>query len=77
MPDEMPDFSFEQTSMRIDELLIATKTATSKNEARRLITQGGVSVDGEKIDDAFTEVQISGQKILKVGKRKFARLFKK
>ena len=59
----MPEFSFEQATMRIDDLLIATKTATSKNEARRLITQGGVSVDGEKIDDAFTEVQISGQKV--------------
>ena len=77
IPDEMPEFSFEQDNMRIDDLLIATKTATSKNEARRLITQGGVSVDGEKIDDVFTEVEISGSKVLKVGKRKFARISKK
>ena len=77
IPDEMPEFSFTQATMRIDDLLIATKTATSKNEARRLITQGGVSVDGEKIDDAFTEVELSGQKVLKVGKRKFVRFNKK
>ena len=77
IPDEMPEFSFEQDNMRIDGLLIATKTATSKNEARRLITQGGVSVDGEKIDDLFKEVKISGSKVLKVGKRKFVRISKK
>jgi tyrosyl-tRNA synthetase len=77
IPDEMPEFKFEQDSMRIDDLLIATKTALSKNEARRLITQGGVSVDGKKIDDAFTEIQLSGAKILKVGKRKFAKINRK
>ena len=77
IPDEMPEFSFEQENMRIDELLIATKTASSKNEARRLITQGGVSVNSEKIDDIFAEVNISGSKVLKVGKRKFARITKK
>ena len=77
IPDEMPEFSFEQENMRIDELLIATKTASSKNEARRLITQGGVSVDGEKIDDVFAQVELSSQKVLKVGKRKFARITKK
>ena len=77
IPDEMPEFSFDQPSMRIDDLLIATKTASSKNEARRLITQGGVSVDSNKIDDVFSEVEISGEKILKVGKRKFARILKK
>jgi len=76
IPDEMPEFTFEQDNIRIDDLLIATKTATSKNEARRLITQGGVSVDGEKIEDAFTEVELSGEKVLKVGKRKFARIKK-
>ncbi len=74
IPDEMPEFSFEKEKMRIDDLLIATKTATSKNEARRLIKQGGVSIDGEKINDPFTEILISSEKVLKVGKRKFARI---
>ncbi len=77
IPDEMPEFSFEKEKMRIDDLLIATKTATSKNEARRLIKQGGVSIDGEKINDPFTEILISSEKVLKVGKRKFARIFAK
>jgi len=77
IPDEMPEFSFGQHNIRIDDLLIATKTATSKNEARRLITQGGVSIDGKKIDNVFTEVEISGEKVLKVGKRKFSRISKR
>lgn len=77
IPDEMPEFSFKQEKIRIDDLLIATKTAFSKNEARRLIKQGGVSVDGDKINDPFMEITISSEKILKVGKRKFVRILKK
>ncbi len=73
----MPEFSFEEEKMRIDDLLIATKTASSKIEARRLIKQGGVSIDGEKINDPFTEILISNKKVLKVGKRKFARICEK
>lgn len=76
IPDEMPEFSFDQNKMRIDDLLIATKTAASKNEARRLIAQGGVSIDGNKVDDNFAEIEISGAIILKVGKRKFVRILK-
>jgi len=76
IPDEMPEFSLTEDGIRIDDLLIATKTATSKKEARRLITQGGVSIDGNKINDPFTQVEISGEKVLKVGKRKFARIQK-
>jgi len=74
LPDEMPEFTFSEKSIRIDDLLIQTKTAASKSEARRLIKQGGVSVDGEKVSDPFAEVVIDGEKTLKVGKRKFAKV---
>jgi len=76
IPDEMPEFSLSEDIIRIDDLLIATKTAVSKKEAHRLITQGGVSVDGNKVNDPFTQIEISGEKVLKVGKRKFARIKK-
>ncbi len=74
IPDEMPEMKFTQAQMRIDELLLTTKTANSKSEARRLITGGGVSVDGQKITDPFFTVDLKDGQILKVGKRKFVRI---
>ena len=74
IPDEMPEMKFTQTQMRIDDLLLTTKTASSKSEARRLITGGGVSIDGQKITDPFFTVDLKDGQILKVGKRKFVRI---
>jgi tyrosyl-tRNA synthetase len=74
LPDEMPEFNLDQNSYRLDDLLIQTKTADSKSNARRLIQQGGVSVNGEKISDPFTTVELESETILKVGKRKFAKI---
>lgn len=73
-PDEMAQVLIEEKDCRIDELLIRTKTASSKNEARRLIQQGGVTVDGEKISDPFQTVSVEKEIILKVGKRKFVKV---
>ena len=58
------------------DLIVQVNFAPSKGEARRLVVQGGVSIDGEKIDDIKSMVQIKDGQILKVGKRKFAK-FKK
>lgn len=74
IPDDMPEMKFTQTQMRIDDLLLTTKTANSKSEARRLITGGGVSIDGQKITDPFFTVELKDGQILKVGKRKFVRI---
>jgi len=74
IPDEMPEIVVDRAEMRIDELLVATRTAQSKSEARRLITGGGVSVDGEKITDPFSVIKLKSGQILNVGKRKFVRI---
>jgi len=74
LPDQIQDFILSEKDCRIDDLMIRTKTAASKNEARRLIQQGGVTVDGEKITDPFSVIDLNREKILKVGKRKFARV---
>jgi len=74
VPDDMPEIHLEQSKMRIDELMIQTKTAESKGQARRLIQGGGVSVDGGKISDPYTVVAIGSGQVLKVGKRKFVKL---
>ncbi len=48
--------------------------APSRGEARRLVTQGGVSVEGEKITDPKAVISIIDGSVLKVGKRKFVKL---
>jgi len=74
LPDQIEEFTLDAATCRIDDLLIITKTASSKSDARRLIQQGGVSIDGEKISDPFMEIGINREMILKVGKRKFAKI---
>lgn len=76
LPDEIPEFVVDENQQKIEilELMILTKTAPSKGEARRLVTQGGVSLNGEKISDVKFVVDIKSGDILKVGKRNFIKL---
>jgi tyrosyl-tRNA synthetase len=55
-------------------LLVMAGLAGSNSEARRLIEQGAVTVDGERIQDSTEDLAVSSGMILKVGKRKFARI---
>jgi tyrosyl-tRNA synthetase len=57
-------------------LLVEIKAAPSGSEARRLITQGGVTVDGEKVTDPAFPTDLSTERTLKVGKRFFAKVKK-
>jgi tyrosyl-tRNA synthetase len=59
----------------IQTLLANAGLAPSRNEARRLLTQGAVTVDGEKVSDPATLLPARGEPyLLKVGKRRWARL---
>jgi tyrosyl-tRNA synthetase len=62
------------TTMNITDALALANLAPSKGEARRLIQGGGVSVDGEKIADIAATVDLSTERLFKVGKRKFLHL---
>lgn len=76
IPDNIEEFKFDDNVKEIGilELIVAVNFAPSKQEARRLVLQGGVSIDGEKIEDITSIVKLDGEKILKVGKRKFIKL---
>jgi tyrosyl-tRNA synthetase len=74
MPEEMPEFKTDKKAIGIIDLLVTTQLASSKGEARRLITQGGVRVDQEKVDDIEAEISLDRGKILQVGKRRFMRI---
>lgn len=74
-PDEIPEFKFgEQQEINILDLIILVNFASSKGEAKRLVAQGGVTLDGEKIIDFQKLVHLKNEMILKVGKRKFIKL---
>ncbi len=63
-----------ENGINIMELLVACGLASSKSEARRLITQGGISLDGEKvasIDTSVSTEQLQGGVVVKKGKKIF------
>jgi len=74
LPSEMPSHRPSAPEMNIVDLLMAADLAKSKSEARRLIGQGGVKLDGEKVGSIELMVSVKDGMILQVGKRKFARL---
>jgi len=61
---------------RLSVLLEEVKAAPSRTEAERLIKQGGVEIDGVRVDDVKREIDLSkpGEYLLRAGKKKFLRL---
>lgn len=72
MPEEMPEFTFEG-EIGLANLLKEAGLVESTSEAIRSAQQGGVRIDGEKVDDIKQTVK-SGTAVYQVGKRKFARV---
>ncbi|HID64655.1 MAG TPA: tyrosine--tRNA ligase, partial [Anaerolineae bacterium] len=74
LPSEMPTHRPDAPELNIVDLLVATELAKSKSEARRLIQQGGVKLDGEKVGSIELMVSVKDGMILQVGRRRFVRL---
>jgi tyrosyl-tRNA synthetase len=73
LPTDIPDLVIDTDS--IDPLELLTRAGiTSRSEGKRLIQQGGVSLDESKIDDAFSPVALSKGMVLRIGKRKFFKI---
>ena len=77
---ELTDADFIDGKIGILDLMVKGELASSKGEARRLVQQGGVTADGEKITDPNTYFEIdlfSGDgKIIKKGKKVFRKFIK-
>ncbi|GAC33954.1 tyrosine--tRNA ligase [Paraglaciecola polaris] len=76
IPDEMPEFNFVpgDEGMAIANLLKDTGLVASTSEAMRMIKQGAVKMDGEKVVDQKVLLTSLKQAVFQVGKRKFARV---
>ncbi len=72
IPDEMPEFTFEQGNV-IANILKDADLVASTSDAMRMIRQGAVKIDGEKVDDTKLLPSV-GTAVYQVGKRKFARI---
>jgi tyrosyl-tRNA synthetase len=73
---QLPSLGASKTATRIwiVKLLVDYGFAATNGEARRLITQGGVSIDNNKLTDPKQEVEVKTGMILRVGKRRFAKI---
>lgn len=71
VPEEIVEYAIAKNLEKITDILVKAKLVASKGEARRLLAQGGVSIDGEKISDENWPLRPG---IVKVGKRRFIKL---
>lgn len=73
-PDDVAEVTVE-AGFPLFKLLVAAGLASSNNEARRLVQQGAVSIDDDKVSDPFAELAGRAEPYrFKVGKRRFARV---
>ena len=72
-PDEMNEFKVRYETTIVD-LLFDSGLAPSKGEAKRLIKQGAVKIDGVKIDKLDYQLHSNENKIIKAGKRRFLKI---
>jgi len=74
LPDEIQTISIFQKTLDVVTLLKETGLVASKGEARRLIEQGGVKINQQRITDAALMVTLSEPVLIQCGKRKFAKV---
>jgi len=78
-PENIPEFKvpeemIENGNVNIVDLIFSSGLVSSKSEIKRLINQGGVRIDGKKIDNIDFKLEVKDGQIIKIGKRKFFKL---
>jgi len=73
IPENMPEY-IVKGEMFIVDIIFESEMVKSKSEARRLIKQGAISIDGDKIIDANLKISADLGSVVKIGKRRFLRL---
>ena len=73
IPDDIPEHEAGSEPVQLSRLMADAKLVSSRSEARRLIQQGAVSIDGERVSED-REVSGPGEFVLKAGKRRFLKV---
>jgi tyrosyl-tRNA synthetase len=76
MPDDMPEkeLSAGDGGLPIANLLKGAGLVSSTSEALRMLKQGAIKIDGEKVSDRSLVIEAGGPHVYQVGKRRFARV---
>ena len=74
MPSRIPETKVKEGFLNILDLLVKTKLAPSKAEAKRLVEQGGIGIDGEVQKDWRKKIKIKKGMVIRAGKRRFVRV---
>ena len=76
IPDDIPEFTFKagDEGYAIANLLKDAGLTGSTSDAMRMIQQGAVKIDGEKVEDKKLKIQAGTEGVFQVGKRKFAKV---
>lgn len=78
VPEEIVNYNLPIASWKLVDLLAEVKLAASKGEARRLIEQGGIKVDGDVVKDINKMIEVTARGVLlQKGKRGFIKVIKK
>ena len=73
VPDDMQEYKLEEKMLLVN-IIYDTGLLPSKSEARRMIKQSAVRIDGDVISDINLELTLGNTRILKVGKRRFLKI---
>jgi len=76
IPDKLPEYTTNKEKYWIVKLLADAGLVKSNSEARRLITQGAVTINGKKIKDTDVEIQVIDGMVIQVGKLRFCKIKK-
>jgi tyrosyl-tRNA synthetase len=74
LPKDIPEVKVPYLTQSLADILVDTKMTSSRSEARRLIEQGGVKIDGAVIGEREAKLEPTKGMIIQVGKRKFVRV---
>jgi len=73
IPDDIPEYALSSTETLVS-IMVDNNLVSSNGDAKRMIKQGAVKLDNEKVSDMYLEISPGSEKVLKVGKRKFLRI---
>ena len=74
IPTDVEEMKVSETSANICDLLVAAGFATSRGEAKRMVTGNGVKINGEPVTDITTMVEVTGEPVIQFGKNKFKKV---
>ena len=74
IPTDVEEMKVSEDSANICDLLVAAGFATSRGEAKRMVTGNGVKINGEPVTDITTMVEVTGEPVIQFGKNKFKKV---